>query len=132
MQRVLLQVDLLHAPAESLKAFKRLRVDTVVMNPPFGTRQKGADIEFLNIALQVSSHASQVGCLRMCPRIRLEPCKDDIHQCQPCSWCRMLQTNVHNALCFEHSLQPAQAAAVQSALAFATGLRWCVYRRAWP
>ena len=48
-----LQVDLLHAPAAALKAFSRLSVDTVVTNPPFGTRQKGADVEFLNIALQV-------------------------------------------------------------------------------
>ena len=32
----------------------RLRADTVVLNPPFGTRRKGADIEFLQIAIQVS------------------------------------------------------------------------------
>jgi predicted RNA methylase len=29
-------------------------VDTVVMNPPFGTRRKGADMEFLASALKVS------------------------------------------------------------------------------
>lgn len=28
-------------------------VDTVVMNPPFGTRKKGADLEFLSAALKV-------------------------------------------------------------------------------
>lgn len=28
-------------------------VDTVVMNPPFGTRKKGADIDFLFVALKV-------------------------------------------------------------------------------
>lgn len=35
-----------------LKAF-----DTVIMNPPFGTRDKGADIKFLNMALSLASHA---------------------------------------------------------------------------
>lgn len=28
-------------------------VDTVVMNPPFGTRRKGADMDFLSVALKV-------------------------------------------------------------------------------
>uniref|UniRef100_A0A0D6R2L5 Methyltransferase-like protein 5 n=1 Tax=Araucaria cunninghamii TaxID=56994 RepID=A0A0D6R2L5_ARACU len=32
-------------------------VDTVVMNPPFGTRKKGADLDFLATALKVSSGA---------------------------------------------------------------------------
>ncbi|KAI3818162.1 hypothetical protein L1987_11965 [Smallanthus sonchifolius] len=32
-------------------------VDTVVMNPPFGTRKKGADMEFLSVALKVASQA---------------------------------------------------------------------------
>ncbi|XP_030541737.1 rRNA N6-adenosine-methyltransferase METTL5 [Rhodamnia argentea] len=32
-------------------------VDTVVMNPPFGTRKKGADMEFLRMALAVASQA---------------------------------------------------------------------------
>ncbi|XP_010447912.1 PREDICTED: methyltransferase-like protein 5 [Camelina sativa] len=32
-------------------------VDTVVMNPPFGTRKKGADMEFLPAAMKVASHA---------------------------------------------------------------------------
>lgn len=30
-------------------------VDTVVMNPPFGTRRKGADMDFLLVALKVYS-----------------------------------------------------------------------------
>lgn len=30
-------------------------VDTVVMNPPFGTRRKGADMDFLFVALKVYS-----------------------------------------------------------------------------
>ncbi|TXG61417.1 hypothetical protein EZV62_012780 [Acer yangbiense] len=32
-------------------------VDTVVMNPPFGTRKKGADMDFLYVALKVASQA---------------------------------------------------------------------------
>ncbi|XP_020099433.1 methyltransferase-like protein 5 isoform X2 [Ananas comosus] len=32
-------------------------VDTVVMNPPFGTRKKGSDMEFLCMALKVASRA---------------------------------------------------------------------------
>lgn len=28
-------------------------VDTAVMNPPFGTRTKGADMDFLSVALKV-------------------------------------------------------------------------------
>lgn len=30
-------------------------VDTVIMNPPFGTRKKGADLDFLCVALKVSN-----------------------------------------------------------------------------
>ncbi|KAI4380704.1 hypothetical protein MLD38_006866 [Melastoma candidum] len=32
-------------------------VDTVIMNPPFGTRKKGADMDFLRAALKVASRA---------------------------------------------------------------------------
>ncbi|GMJ07418.1 hypothetical protein like AT4G28830 [Hibiscus trionum] len=32
-------------------------VDTVVMNPPFGTRKKGVDMDFLFVALKVASRA---------------------------------------------------------------------------
>ncbi|KAL3747455.1 hypothetical protein ACJRO7_016272 [Eucalyptus globulus] len=32
-------------------------VDTVIMNPPFGTRKKGVDMEFLRVALAVASQA---------------------------------------------------------------------------
>ncbi|KAI5441975.1 hypothetical protein KIW84_011149 [Lathyrus oleraceus] len=32
-------------------------VDTVIMNPPFGTRKKGADLEFLSAAMKVASQA---------------------------------------------------------------------------
>ncbi|XP_042481299.1 rRNA N6-adenosine-methyltransferase METTL5 isoform X2 [Macadamia integrifolia] len=32
-------------------------VDTIIMNPPFGTRKKGADMDFLFMALKVASQA---------------------------------------------------------------------------
>eukprot|EP00246_Nothoceros_aenigmaticus_P005417 TRINITY_DN1746_c0_g1_i4.p1 TRINITY_DN1746_c0_g1~~TRINITY_DN1746_c0_g1_i4.p1 ORF type:complete len:172 (-),score=26.34 TRINITY_DN1746_c0_g1_i4:270-785(-) len=32
-------------------------VDTVIMNPPFGTRKKGADMEFLSAALKIAGQA---------------------------------------------------------------------------
>ncbi|KAJ6759426.1 hypothetical protein OIU74_025998 [Salix koriyanagi] len=32
-------------------------VDTAVMNPPFGTRTKGADMDFLSVALKIASRA---------------------------------------------------------------------------
>lgn len=35
-------------------------VDTVVMNPPFGTRKKGADMDFLAVALKVQILFSEV------------------------------------------------------------------------
>ena len=31
-------------------------VDTVIMNPPFGTRKVGADLDFLSVALKVSNN----------------------------------------------------------------------------
>ncbi|OQU75882.1 methyltransferase-like protein 5 isoform X1 [Sorghum bicolor] len=34
-----------------------VHVDTVVMNPPFGTRRNGADMEFLSMGLKVASQA---------------------------------------------------------------------------
>lgn len=38
----------------------RLRADTVIMNPPFGTRRKGADLDFLRAAFQVHSRVRVV------------------------------------------------------------------------
>jgi predicted RNA methylase len=32
-----------------------IQVDTVIMNPPFGTRNKGRDLEFLKIAAQIAT-----------------------------------------------------------------------------
>lgn len=34
-------------------AWRRLRCDTVIMNPPFGTRRKGADVDFLRAATRL-------------------------------------------------------------------------------
>jgi hypothetical protein len=31
-------------------------VDTVIMNPPFGTRKKGAYLKFLSVAMKVSNN----------------------------------------------------------------------------
>ena len=58
-----LQVDMMQVSVQSLAAMQRLRVDTVVMNPPFGTRTKGADLDFLHAALQVRGGPSQLKLL---------------------------------------------------------------------
>ena len=47
------QVDLLRCDVAALGTQTRLRADTVVMNPPFGTRQSGVDISFLRAAFRV-------------------------------------------------------------------------------
>ena len=47
-----LQVDLVQSSIADVGRLRLQGVDTVVMNPPFGTRRKGADIEFLRVGLQ--------------------------------------------------------------------------------
>jgi predicted RNA methylase len=53
------QVDFVRADVASIAAgdgsaaWRRLRCDTVVMNPPFGTRRKGADVDFLRAAARL-------------------------------------------------------------------------------
>ena len=47
------QVDLVQCAVASCSSLPRLRADTVIMNPPFGTRRKGADLDFLRAAFQV-------------------------------------------------------------------------------
>ena len=51
-----LQIDLLQLDCSQLcgECVFRWKADTVVMNPPFGTRRKGADMEFLEAAFKVS------------------------------------------------------------------------------
>ncbi|KAL5660704.1 hypothetical protein ACJX0J_027829, partial [Zea mays] len=46
-----LDIDLVWSDIKNLN-LKGVHVDTVVMNPPFGTRRNGADMEFLSMALQ--------------------------------------------------------------------------------
>jgi predicted RNA methylase len=50
------EMDLLQANLQSLP-WRGPVVDTVVMNPPFGTRRKGADMEFLSAALKIAEKA---------------------------------------------------------------------------
>ena len=48
------QIDFLQANVSQLESQAiSLWADVVVMNPPFGTRRKGADVEFLRAAFQV-------------------------------------------------------------------------------
>ena len=49
-----MQIDFLQANVSQLESQAvSLWADVVVMNPPFGTRRKGADLEFLRAAFQV-------------------------------------------------------------------------------
>ena len=49
------------------------KIDTVVMNPPFGTRKKGMDMEFLSMALQVLRIVSHCIYFRSWPFPSLSP-----------------------------------------------------------
>jgi len=42
-------------PRSTGNFFFHRRFDTVIMNPPFGTRRKGADLDFLLRAIEVSA-----------------------------------------------------------------------------
>ncbi|CAK0738221.1 hypothetical protein CVIRNUC_001011 [Coccomyxa viridis] len=52
-----LPVDFVRCDVSALRQQGRLQADTVIMNPPFGTRRKGADLDFLRAAFQVSCGA---------------------------------------------------------------------------
>lgn len=52
-----LPVDLVRSEVTSLQSMPRLKVDTVIMNPPFGTRKKGADLDFLRTGLKIARKA---------------------------------------------------------------------------
>lgn len=57
------QIDLLQHDISQLQQPSRaLWADVVIMNPPFGTRRKGADLEFLRAAFQVGSAALDPAC----------------------------------------------------------------------
>ena len=48
------QIDLVQHDISQLQQPSRaMWADVVIMNPPFGTRRKGADLEFLRAAFQV-------------------------------------------------------------------------------
>ncbi len=49
-------MDLLQCSIAELERQPRLTADTVIMNPPFGTRRKGADLDFLRAAFRVRTH----------------------------------------------------------------------------
>lgn len=51
-----LDINFVHCDVKNL-GWRGQIVDTVVMNPPFGTRKKGADMDFLAAALKVASQA---------------------------------------------------------------------------
>ncbi len=53
LNKVEAQVDLVQGDVAALSGWAKLRADTVIMNPPFGTRSKGADIAFLQAGIQV-------------------------------------------------------------------------------
>lgn len=49
-----MQIDLVQCNISQLQSGSvPLWADVVIMNPPFGTRRKGADLEFLRAAFQV-------------------------------------------------------------------------------
>lgn len=49
-----LPIDLVQCSIERLLQQPRISADTIIMNPPFGTRRKGADAEFLRAAFRIS------------------------------------------------------------------------------
>ena len=55
LRDVIAQVDLVLCSIADLERLRLRHIDTVIMNPPFGTRKKGADLDFLRVALKVSS-----------------------------------------------------------------------------
>ena len=52
-----LPIDLIQSTVQALALQPHLVADTVIMNPPFGTRQKGADMDFLRAAFKISKHS---------------------------------------------------------------------------
>lgn len=47
------EVELFKADISQLKFSKTKYFDTVIMNPPFGTRKAGIDVAFLKAAIEV-------------------------------------------------------------------------------
>jgi predicted RNA methylase len=51
------QIDFLLCDAAHVGVLLRFGADAVVTNPPFGTRRKGADMDFLRAAFRLSCHS---------------------------------------------------------------------------
>lgn len=49
-----LPIEFINCDVASLSLQPQLQADTVIMNPPFGTRKKGIDIDFLRAAFKIS------------------------------------------------------------------------------
>jgi predicted RNA methylase len=56
-RRPRLQIDFVLCSCAEAAQQLRLRADTVIMNPPFGTKRKGADMEFLRAAFSLASRS---------------------------------------------------------------------------
>jgi predicted RNA methylase len=52
-----LPIDLIQSSVQALALQPGLYADTVIMNPPFGTRTKGADMDFLRAAFKISKNS---------------------------------------------------------------------------
>jgi rRNA N6-adenosine-methyltransferase METTL5 len=52
-----LPIDLVQSSVQAIVLQPRIYADTVIMNPPFGTRTKGADMDFLRAAFKISRHS---------------------------------------------------------------------------
>lgn len=53
-----MQIDFVLCDVQQLSSLQpHLQADTVITNPPFGTRQKGADMAFLRAAFRLSRHS---------------------------------------------------------------------------
>uniref|UniRef100_A0A453QT74 Methyltransferase-like protein 5 n=1 Tax=Aegilops tauschii subsp. strangulata TaxID=200361 RepID=A0A453QT74_AEGTS len=71
-----LDIDLIQCDIKNLN-LKGLLVDTVVMNPPFGTKRKGADMEFLSMGLKRLQLKLSILCTR--------PPRESTSRRQPCA-----------------------------------------------
>jgi rRNA N6-adenosine-methyltransferase METTL5 len=61
-----MQVDLMQCDVATLPLRQGVTADTVVMNPPFGTRTRGADMAFLRAAFAVSHTALENEVCQAC------------------------------------------------------------------
>uniref|UniRef100_A0A453QST0 Methyltransferase-like protein 5 n=1 Tax=Aegilops tauschii subsp. strangulata TaxID=200361 RepID=A0A453QST0_AEGTS len=78
-----LDIDLIQCDIKNLN-LKGLLVDTVVMNPPFGTKRKGADMEFLSMGLKGCSSSCLFSAQDLHERVHQEgsPAQLQRNQCR--------------------------------------------------